>query len=269
MSHDLDLARLIRITDGFIPVMFDENLLRLDVERDRSVATVAVLIALGCKSFQDFAEFPAIKVRRQSRFANGIPGCIVQLGSFRSPFIAFTVIANRYLRDAASLQQIRELEYFYLPFLIFGHAKYSFFFFFFRTLTVAVRPCARFLLFPLHHFHRKSAELQRHPRYPVAVRNRANNSVQHGTELQRSRLEMRVPFHSAYTAHGSRSGSVLNGVITQNLRANHGGTPLEPAHLRTKTREAGVDVLASKIRLNRKPSNSESIVQVRRVMLQS
>src|SRR6266849_3996467 len=137
MSHDLDLARLIRITDGFIPVMLDENLLRLDVERDRSVATLAVLIPLGRKSFQDFAELPAIEVRRQSRFANGNPGCILQLGSFRGPFIAFTVIVNRYFRDAASLQQIRELEYFYLPFLIFSYDRYSFFL---RTPTVACAP---------------------------------------------------------------------------------------------------------------------------------
>src|SRR6266852_4712213 len=174
MSHDLDLARLIRITDGFIPAMFDENLLRLDVERDRSVATVAVLIALGCKSFQDFAEFPAIKVRRQSRFANGIPGCILQLGSFRSPFIAFAVIANRHLRDAASLQQIRELEYFYLPFLIFGHDRYSFFF---RTPTVACESLCTVPPLPLHRLHRRRTELQRHSRYPVAVRNRSNDSV--------------------------------------------------------------------------------------------
>src|SRR5258708_13263299 len=94
MSHDLDLARLIRITDGFIPIMFDEDLLRLDVERDRSVATLAVLIALGCKSFQDFAEFPAIKVRRQSRFANGIPSCILQLESFPRPSLPFPFIPN-------------------------------------------------------------------------------------------------------------------------------------------------------------------------------
>src|SRR5260370_40439889 len=98
MSHDLDLARLIRITDGFIPVMFDEYLLRLDVERDPSVATLAVLITLRCKSSQDFAEFPAIKRRRQSRFANGVPGCIFHLARFRSPFIPFTVTAKRSLR---------------------------------------------------------------------------------------------------------------------------------------------------------------------------
>src|SRR5260370_23003071 len=137
MSHGLDLTRFIWITDGFVPVMFDENLLCLNVERDRSVAPRAVLIILGRKVFQEIAELPKVKVRRQSRFVNGIPRCIFQLRSFGSPFIALTVIVNRYSCDAGSSQQTCKLEYFHFPFLIFPHDILSFFF---RTFRATYAP---------------------------------------------------------------------------------------------------------------------------------
>jgi hypothetical protein len=51
MGHDSNLPRVGGIADDFIPVVFDANLARLKVERNRAVSALAVLISFGCKTF--------------------------------------------------------------------------------------------------------------------------------------------------------------------------------------------------------------------------
>jgi hypothetical protein len=126
MSHELNLPRLIRVTDGFVPVVLHPNRERLKIERNRSEAALAVLISFWCESFEEIAEFADIQISRQTRFLEWTICRSLELRRFCAPFISVSIVADSYLGDACATKLIREFQYFHLPFLIFSHDEFSF-----------------------------------------------------------------------------------------------------------------------------------------------
>src|SRR6266853_388197 len=127
MGHDSNLPRVRRIADDFIPVVLDANLARLNVESNRSMSALAVLISFGCKTFEQVTELADIEVIRQARVIDWVVCGVLELRRFCTSFVAISVVADRYRCYASSSQLVREFEHFHFPILILRHDEFSFF----------------------------------------------------------------------------------------------------------------------------------------------
>jgi hypothetical protein len=80
MSHELNLPRLIRVTDGFIPVVLHPNSERLNIECNRSEAALTILISFWCETFEEITKCADIQISRQTRVLEWIISRILELG---------------------------------------------------------------------------------------------------------------------------------------------------------------------------------------------
>src|SRR5437879_6257205 len=119
MSHEY-LPRIIRVTDGFVPVVLHPNRERLNIERNRSEAALTILISFWCETFEQITELADIEIARQARFLEWIVCRILELRWLCASFVTVSVVANHHLGDSSSAQFIRECEHFHFPFLFLG-----------------------------------------------------------------------------------------------------------------------------------------------------
>src|ERR1700730_5657737 len=126
MGHDSNLPRVRRIADDFIPVVLDANLARLNVESNRSMSALAVLISFGCKTFQQVTELADIEAIRQAQVVDWVVCGVSELRRFGAPFVAISTVANRHCCYASSSQLVCEVEHFHFPVLILRHDELSF-----------------------------------------------------------------------------------------------------------------------------------------------
>src|SRR5260370_39724869 len=103
MSHELNLPRIIRVTDGFVPVVLHPNRERLNIERNRSEAALTILISFWCEIFEQITELAYIEIARQARFLDWIVCRILALRWLCAPFITVSVLANHHITECSSV----------------------------------------------------------------------------------------------------------------------------------------------------------------------